>query len=458
MSGENGEHLVDGKYAINDLIDLDRLRVVFEKFTLATGFTIGFLDHPGLNVLVATGWRDICTKYHRVCPAALDSCARSNRRLLDQLDEPGKLVIDACDNGLVDCATPIIIKGKHIASLATGQLLLDKPDLKRFRRQAREWGCDEAAYMEALKEVPVVSEENLRDITSFLGEIASIISELGYVNLKVKREAEQAEQAVVMANRLAVKAEAANKAKDEFLANTSHELRTPLNAILGFSQLLVNSGLNPRQKEWLGIVINRGKDLLDIINNILELARIEADGHELCDEPFSLRGAVEDTIELFLPTAREKKLQLGWEIGGGVPDSLVGDHTRLKHLLRNLVGNAVKFTDSGEVDLSIELENPAAAADGRPSVELVISVSDTGIGISKEDLERIFLPFSQLDPSSTKRYDGAGLGLAICKRLVGQLGGRIKVDSELGKGSVFRVSLSFKKAAPEPSVATGGQQ
>ena len=187
----NKIHLVDGKYGIGDLVDLGQLRRIFERFTEATGFTIGFLDHPGLNILISTGWRDICAKFHRGCPESEAICLKSNRHLLVQLDEPGKVVIELCDHGLVDCATPIIIKGKHIASLATGQLFLEEPDFERFKRQARLFGFNEHAYLKAIEEIPVVTEEKLKIMTSLLGEIALVVSQLGYTNLVGKEEAEQ---------------------------------------------------------------------------------------------------------------------------------------------------------------------------------------------------------------------------------------------------------------------------
>jgi PAS domain S-box-containing protein len=185
----NNDNLVDGRYAIQDLVDMELLRNIFEKFTQSTGFTIGFLDHPQLNILIATGWRDICTKFHRICPTSIKNCMKSNKHLLEQLKEPGQLVIEECENGLVDCATPIIIKGKHIASLATGQLLLKQPDIDQFKRQARVCKFNEKKYLEALKEIPVVSGEKLMSITSFLGEIATVISNIGYTNLALKEEA-----------------------------------------------------------------------------------------------------------------------------------------------------------------------------------------------------------------------------------------------------------------------------
>lgn len=193
---------IDGNYSIEDIVDLKRLRILLERFTEATGFTTGFLDHPGLNILIATGWRDICTKFHREFPVSAANCMKSNRHLLDQLDEPGKVVIESCDNGLVDCAIPIIIMGKHIATLATGQLLLEEPDVERFRRQAKAFGFDEHEYLEALKDVPVVSEEKLRSVTEFLGEMSLIISELGYTNLLIKEKAIHVENEIAERKRV----------------------------------------------------------------------------------------------------------------------------------------------------------------------------------------------------------------------------------------------------------------
>lgn len=184
----DGIHLVDGKYAIDDLVDFGQLRRIFERFTEATGFTIGFLDHPGLNILIATGWRDICIKFHRGRPESEAVCLQSNRKLLDRLDEPGKVVVESCGHGLVDCATPIFVKGKHIASLAIGQLLLNEPDCELFKQQAQRFGFDEEAYLQAVAEIPVVTEDRLKNATALLGEIALVVSQIGYANLIVKEE------------------------------------------------------------------------------------------------------------------------------------------------------------------------------------------------------------------------------------------------------------------------------
>ncbi len=189
MNESDKSYRVDGLYGILDLVDIDTLRRIFEKFTEATGFTIGFLDHPEMNILISSGWRRICTELHRSHPDSLENCLRSNKHLLNQLDDPSKVIVEACDNGLVDCAIPIIIDGKHIASLATGQLFLEKPDMEKFRKQAIAFGFEQEEYLEEVRNIPVISEDYLKKVTDFLGEIAQNISEQGYINLTMKKEA-----------------------------------------------------------------------------------------------------------------------------------------------------------------------------------------------------------------------------------------------------------------------------
>jgi len=196
MSNADKINLVDEKYSIGDLVDLEELRKIFESFSLATGFTIGFLEHPSLEILIATGWRDICTKFHRLCPESLNRCLESNTKLISQLKKAGQLVIEECENGLVDCATPIIIKGKHIATLATGQVLLEKPDIERFKKQAQAYGFDIEKYLVAMNEVLVVSPKKLKRVTSFLSEIAILIAELGLINLEIKEQSVNLEKAI----------------------------------------------------------------------------------------------------------------------------------------------------------------------------------------------------------------------------------------------------------------------
>ena len=188
--------LVDGAYSIKDLVDLDRLRKIFEKFSEATGFTIGFVAHPSQEILIATGWRDICTKFHRAFPDSARHCKTSNIYLMKRLKQLKQLNVSPCENGLVDGATPIIIQGKHIANLATGQAFFQPPDPERFRKQAVAYGYDVDAYLEAMNKVPVVSEQQFKGVLSFLSELAVMIAELGFANLQVKRHVGELEEQI----------------------------------------------------------------------------------------------------------------------------------------------------------------------------------------------------------------------------------------------------------------------
>ena len=180
---------VDGQYAIGDLVDLDHLRALFEKFSKATGFTLGLVEHPSLRVLIATGWRELCTQYRLKHPSVAAVCATSDRRLLDRLAAARAPVIEACDHGLINCAMPILVQGTHIASLTTGQLFLQKPDVEHFRRQAQRLGLDEREYVKALDEIPVVDEAHLKNYTAFLADMAVFISQMGYARLAAENEA-----------------------------------------------------------------------------------------------------------------------------------------------------------------------------------------------------------------------------------------------------------------------------
>jgi two-component system, sensor histidine kinase and response regulator len=286
-------------------------------------------------------------------------------------------------------------------------------------------------------------------VPEILRSKVKVFVELARMQRQVER---QAEQRIALAEEQGkrIAAEEANQAKSRFLANISHELRTPMNGILGMLEMSLSRELEPKLREFLHTAKESAETLLTLLNELLDLSRIESGRFSLEIEPFDIRDAIYQTTKTLAVRAHQKQLELICDIHERVPDIVEGDELRLRQILTNLIGNAVKFTRQGEITLRVE-----AGRQDKGKIEVIFSVADTGIGISKSAQRRIFEPFMQADSSTTRKYGGTGLGLAIANSLVQLMGGHLHVESRPGIGSTF--SFNVVLAETELAVPTSSQ-
>ena len=589
-----------------DLVDIPRLQFLIENFRRIMGVSFTVADIDGTEV-IRDDWQDACQNFHRVNPESCRRCIQSDQERLQAMRQSGGFVSARCPNGLIDSAVPIYVEGAHLANVFTGQFLTEPPDFDFFRRQARQFGYDEADYLSAIRKLPVIDPANVESVSLLCSQLVGMLAETGLNHLRQVKLSEklaalnseledrviERTQALLGANedlkekdrllhesqhvarigsfslnlltrswkasqgayevlgideafpqtmeawlkllhpqdrvelfesfQVAVEqktrfdhdyrivrpndgevrwihqlgefefefdgldedtrpigmvgtmqdvterklaeieleqhrhqlenlvvsrtaelasakdaAVAANQAKSAFLANMSHEIRTPMNAVIGMTQLALDTPLNERQRDYLTKALNSSRSLLGILNDILDYSKIEAGHIDIESVDFSVEAVLRTTSDLFSIRAEEKGLELFVDIGAEVPDRLVGDPLRLGQIISNLVANAIKFTERGDVCVRVE-----RVEQDDDSVTLRIAVRDTGIGISDDQAAQLFQPFVQADASVTRRFGGTGLGLTISKRLVELMGGQINLTSEPGRGSTFAFTARF---------------
>lgn len=421
------------KLRLTDLIEVEILQKMQDAFSKMTGMAALTTDENGVAITKGSNFSAFCTDYCRKSVVGRKRCEECDRKgALMALEKQGP-VSYFCHAGLIDFAAPIILNGTMIGGFIGGQVLTQKPYREAMRKIAVEIDVDPEGFLQAAEATNIVEKERIQRATEAIYEVAEIFTDMAYkayVSLQLSMEAMQAASL-----------------KSDFLANTSHEIRTPMNAIVGMAQLALREQLPNTARDYLNQIVSSSQILLTIINDILDFSKIESGKMTIAEEVYSPVAMLKDIINIIITRIGDKDVELLIDIEPTIPKELLGDSIRIQQIIVNLANNAVKFTKNGKVAISMHYQRTS-----EDEILLQCSVEDTGIGIKKEDYDKLFEAFQQLDSKRNRGVEGTGLGLVIAHNLLDLMNGRIYVESEYGMGSIFFFDLPQKIITDEPSI------
>lgn len=411
---------ISSNIKLAELIDVEILQKMQDGFAKMARMAALTTDENGVPVTEGTNFSELCTEYCRKSPIGKERCENCDRMGAVVSLREKKPVSYKCHAKLIDFAAPIMLNGKMIGCFIGGQVLPEPPDEEEMRQVAREIGVDEEKFIEAANKIQIIPQHAIDRSAEFLYEFAQIISDMAYKTYEAREYGKEAMQAATQ--------------KSDFLANMSHEIRTPMNAIIGMSEMaLRENDINTVKNHIMQIRRSSGM-LLTIINDILDFSKIESGKMEINMIDYIPLKMLDDVVNIIKTRLKGKNVELIVDAAPDLPGNLMGDDIRIKQIITNIANNAIKFTNEGKVCISMSSEDI-----GNRMKELHITVEDTGIGIKKENLKKIFESFQQVDSKRNRNVEGTGLGLAISQKLLDLMNGKLSVESEYEVGTKFTI-------------------
>lgn len=410
---------------ITELLSTRNLQLIQDSFSDICNVSVSFCDQDGQRVTEPNFIPDFCTEYVNKSALGRKRCEECHERCRQMALTQKKTVVHKCHAGLYGFAAPVFANGSLVGNITGGRVFMGEVDEEKILSYMDELGVDKTGCLEAIRKVRCLDEKELEKITSFIYQMSTIISNMAYDRYCILNAQQEVEHAAKM--------------KSDFLANMSHEIRTPMNAVIGMAEMALRENLPDAAREYVGQIISSGKTLLTIINDILDFSKIDAGMMTIEEEEYDIRTLITDISNIINTRIEEKDIELILDIHPQVPRMIKGDVDRLKQVIINLSNNAVKFTKEGQIVLKIDFVKKSDE-----DIELFVAVQDTGIGIKNTELVKIFGAFQQVDSKRNRNIEGTGLGLAICKRILELMNGKIWVESQYGKGSLFYFSVPQK--------------
>ena len=423
----------DFELKLTDFIDVETLQRIQNAFSKMTGIAVITIDAEGDAVTEGTDFSDFCMN-SRSSAIGCERCLKCDKEAAELALIKKAPAIYHCHAGLLNFAAPIMANDRLLGCFIGGQALKEPMDTDEARKIAEELQVDPEEYIEAAKGIRIVDQETIENAAEFLYIIAGVLSDMAYNKNLVQYTNLQLEKSANM--------------KSDFLANMSHEIRTPMNAVIGMAEMALREELPPAAKEHINQIKESGKALLTIINDILDFSKIESGKMDIIPVEYEPMSMIYDVANIVMTRLKGKEVELILAVSPDLPHKLIGDPIRIKQVLLNIANNAAKFTSKGQI--LIKVENRKLSSD---EIELSIAVEDTGIGIKKEDMGKLFRSFQQVDSKRNRNIEGTGLGLAISRQLLTLMNGSIQTESEYNKGSKFTFSLPQKIADQTLSIA-----